>query len=49
MDKKKTFSVEETVKSDFEKAAREDALNQSQWLENKMQEYLKERGKSRKK
>jgi hypothetical protein len=39
------YKVEDTVLEDFNKKAKDNALNKSQWLENKMKEYLKEGAK----
>lgn len=37
------YKVEEKIKEEFNRVAKEQALNKSQWLENKMVEYLREK------
>ena len=36
------YKVEDTILEEFNKKAKENALNKSQWLENKMKEFIQE-------
>jgi len=37
-----SYKIDEETVINFNKASREQALNKSKWIENKMKEYLKE-------
>ena len=37
-----SYKIDINVLEDFNKKAKENAINKSQWLENKMAEYLKD-------
>lgn len=46
---KANYTIDETLKKQFDTVAKENALNKSQWLQLKMKEYIEEVNKSTKK
>lgn len=45
---KANYTIADKVKSDFDKLCKELSINKSQWIENKMREFLKENEKEAK-
>ena len=39
---KANYTIDEKIKKEFDKVAKENALNRSQWLQIKMNEYIEE-------
>lgn len=43
MDKKTvSYKIDKDIVEEFNKTAKEKAINKSQWIENKMKEFIKE-------
>ena len=40
-----SYKITDTILDDFNKKAKEMAINKSQWLENKMKEFVNEKKK----